>query len=176
MQTISTTEMTNVNHVPLPAFRNTSSGRSAMAALGAALATDCASTSGSVSVLRLSVFSPAIPVPGACDAPAAGSSDSPGFVVSATCLPTPPFSPGVLMPAVGGAVRMAVLGHRYVQGRVAVEEPDRLQVEADVMGRHDGPVLRPHDVVGAEHVPDDQVRVLQRPIGRRVRGQPVAAR
>src|SRR5438067_5524610 len=56
------TAATKDSQVPLPAFRKTSSGSSAMAAEGAALATDCASTSGMVSTLRRRVVAPA-----ACD-------------------------------------------------------------------------------------------------------------
>src|SRR5829696_5143542 len=52
--------------------------------------------------------------------------------------------------------RRVVGRRRQVQRRVAVEEARRLQLEPDVTHRHDRPVLRPDDVVGAERVPDDQ--------------------
>src|SRR5580704_5151171 len=52
----------------------------------------------------------------------------------------------------------AVAGRgRHVQGGVAVEEPGRLEHEAAAGDRHDGPVLRPRDMGGAERVPEDDV-------------------
>ena len=65
---------------------------------------------------------------------------------------------------------------RHVQSRVSVEETDRLQLEADVLHRHHGPVLQAHVVVGAERVPKDYIRILYRTIGFRPPGEPVSAR
>src|SRR3954471_10780385 len=55
--------------------------------------------------------------------------------------------------AVGAAVA-GRLGGRHVQRRVAVEEPERLEGEAGVVDGHDGPVLGPGEVRGAEGVPE----------------------
>src|ERR1700730_7121681 len=76
-------------------------------------------------------------------------------------------------------VRSAVAGGRLsgqVEHRVAVEEPERLEVETDPGDRHDRPVLRSYDVVGAEGVPHDEVGVLDRPVARGIAGQAVPAR
>ena len=56
----------------------------------------------------------------------------------------------------------AIMGHgrhRYVETRIAVEKPDRLQMETDRPNRHHRPILRPDDVVRAEGVPHDHVGV-----------------
>ena len=54
----------------------------------------------------------------------------------------------------------------HVQGRVAVEEPERLEPERDDVAGHHRPVLRPGDVVDAEHVPEHHVGVLDGPVRR----------
>src|SRR5204862_4972500 len=64
-----------------------------------------------------------------------------------------------------------VMTTRHVQGRVAVEETERLEPERDDVARHPPPVLRPGDVVDAEHVPQHHVGVLDRPVGPRPRAQ-----
>src|SRR6266496_2983052 len=52
---------------------------------------------------------------------------------------------------------VVLAGRGDVQRRVAVEEPERLEPERDRITGHDGPVLRPRDVVDAEHVPQHDV-------------------
>src|SRR5438105_13803746 len=73
------------------------------------------------------------------------------------------------------AVRAGV-GGRYVEGRVAVEEPGRLKVEADALDGHHRPVLRPGQVVGAEGVPNHDVGFFQRTVGGHVGGKAGATR
>src|SRR3954454_21460712 len=70
--------------------------------------------------------------------------------------------------------RRVVRRRREGQRRVAVEEARRLQLEPDVAHRHDRPVLRPDDVVGAERVPDDDVLADDLLVGRDVRRQALA--
>src|SRR5260221_1681153 len=70
---------------------------------------------------------------------------------------------------VGGGAR------RYVEGGVAVEEPDRLEREARGVDRHDRPVLRTRCVGQAEGVPDDDVLPVEVSVGGGVRGQPRSA-
>ena len=65
---------------------------------------------------------------------------------------------------------------RHVERRVAVEEPDRPQVEAAVDDRHHGPVLEAREVVRAEHVPEHDVLALERSRSAAVqRGRPSLA-
>src|SRR3984885_12988813 len=65
---------------------------------------------------------------------------------------------------------------REVDGRVPVEEAERLQREPGVLHRHDREVLRPAEVGHADRVPHHDVGVDDRPVGRGPPGQPVAAR
>jgi hypothetical protein len=53
-----------------------------------------------------------------------------------------------------------------VEGRVAVEESDWLQPKPRAVHRHDRPVLGAGLVKQAEHVPEDDVGVLDGSIGR----------
>lgn len=62
----------------------------------------------------------------------------------------------------------------YVQRGVAVEKTHGLQMKTDRFHRHDGPILGTHNVVGAEGVPDYQVRLFQGPILFDVGRKPVA--
>src|ERR1700759_5314106 len=72
----------------------------------------------------------------------------------------PLFRPvGGPLPFPGSGLR---LGH--VQGRVAVEEPGRLQPERHRVGGHHRPVLGPGNVVDAEHVPQHHVGAGGRPV------------
>src|SRR5579862_3569271 len=48
---------------------------------------------------------------------------------------------------------------RDVQRRVPVEEPEWLEPERHGVDRHHRPVLRPGDVVDAEHVPEHHVGI-----------------
>src|SRR5687768_17983370 len=76
----------------------------------------------------------------------------------------------------GVAVAVAVVSRRrHVEGRVAVEESDRLEREPRVGdGRH-RPVFGADDVMDAEAVPEHDVRVHQSAIGLHPRRQPRAA-
>ena len=58
-------------------------------------------------------------------------------------------------------LRMATVlhGRWYVQRGVAVEKTRGLQMKPDRFHRHDRPIFGTHNVVGAEGVPDDQVRL-----------------
>ena len=51
-----------------------------------------------------------------------------------------------------------------VQGRVCIEEAKGLQEEADMLSRHDRPVLNPGDVSHPKGVPDDTVSLHQVPV------------
>ena len=63
-------------------------------------------------------------------------------------------------------------GGRDVQGRIAVEDSERLEPERDGVDRHDRPVLRPRDVVNAERVPQHHVGVVDGAVLRRPAGSP----
>src|SRR5262249_62062207 len=71
---------------------------------------------------------------------------------------------------------VGVLGRGDVERGVLVEEPEGLELEADVMDGHHGPVLRSREVVKTERVPEDDVLVLDRPPLLDPAWQPVAAR
>src|SRR5437868_4407786 len=60
---------------------------------------------------------------------------------------------------------LAVCWRRHVEGGAAVEEADRFEGEADVVYRHDRPVLYAGDMVLADGVPEDHVGVLNRAVG-----------
>jgi hypothetical protein len=64
------------------------------------------------------------------------------------------------------ALVVAKLLGRYVEGRVAVEETVGPELESDAGDRHHRPVLRADHVVRGERVPEHQVGVLQRAVGR----------
>jgi hypothetical protein len=66
-------------------------------------------------------------------------------------------------------------GGRHVEGGVAIEEPDRLEPERDRVDRHHRPLLGARDVVHPEHVPQDDVRVLDRAVLRRPHRQAAVA-
>jgi len=72
-------------------------------------------------------------------------------------------------------VVVAVVVGREVESGVAVEETVGSELEADVGDRHYRPVFGADHVVGGEGVPEDQVGVFQRPVGRGPGGQAVAA-
>ena len=55
---------------------------------------------------------------------------------------------------------------RHVERRVAVEEADGPQLEPARDDRHHGPVLEARHVVRAEDVPEHDIGVLERAIGR----------
>ena len=57
-----------------------------------------------------------------------------------------------------------VAPHRNVQGRVGIEEAKGLQEEADMLSRHDWPVLNTRDVGHPKGVPDDTVSLHQIPV------------
>src|SRR5262244_3544768 len=61
-----------------------------------------------------------------------------------------------------GSTVMAMPGHRRrdIKGRIPVEEANRLQAEADVGDRHDGPFLGAWNVVHPDRIPDDQIGVF----------------
>jgi len=61
---------------------------------------------------------------------------------------------------------VAVRRGRYVEGGVAVEETVGPELEPDAGDRHHRPVFRAHDVVSGEGVPEHQVGVFQRAVGR----------
>src|SRR2546423_14873816 len=133
------TAATNESQVPLPALRNTSRGSSAMAAEGRALATDWASTSGIVSMLRRRVPAPAA-LDGAATTTVSRSGGGAGGGAP-TGLPAGTFvsdilvTPSLVTVVLGGGM-VACLRHRDVQRRVAVEEALRLEMEPDVVDRH----------------------------------------
>src|SRR5215472_1205872 len=156
--------MMKVNQVELPALMKMSKGSRAIAPVGDMLDTDCASTSHMLSAFRRSVVAPAASAVGVSGSPADGV---PGEAVSVTFPP---------LRSVMAVWMLALLADGHVEPRVAVEEAERLELEPDVHDRHHRPVLGPHDVVGAEDVPDDQVRVLQVPVGGHVSRQAVSAR
>src|SRR5438034_8445124 len=131
--------MRKATHVPFPAPANTSNGRSAIAALGAMLATDWASTSGRDSVPRLRSGDSLVPAVSAVTPRSAAPSAFPAIslllIVAASY--SPPLVirrhechrshvrgcgrlPGTEGAGVSGLV--AVLLGRYVEGGVAVEE------------------------------------------------------
>ena len=56
------------------------------------------------------------------------------------------------------------LGRPLLEDRVALEEVDRLEVEAGRHRGHDGKVLLAWDVVESQRVPQDDVLVLDRTI------------
>jgi hypothetical protein len=56
-------------------------------------------------------------------------------------------------------------GGRDVEGRVAVEEADRLESEAGVVDGHDGPVLGTGEVGETEGVPQDDVGTVEVAVG-----------
>ena len=64
---------------------------------------------------------------------------------------------------------------RHIEGRVAVEEPGGLEMEAEVFGRHDRPVFRAGDMGVAEGVPDHEVGTIKRAVLRNELGQTGAA-
>jgi hypothetical protein len=66
------------------------------------------------------------------------------------------------------------VGGRHVERGVLVEEAGRLELEAGVLHRHDGPIFEPYHVVCAERVPDDHVLALQRAVLLHVLRQAVA--
>lgn len=61
---------------------------------------------------------------------------------------------------------------RHVQGRVLVEEADRLELESGLLDGHYRPVLEARHVRGAEDVPEDDVGAVELP----VRPDPVGQR
>src|ERR671921_21166 len=63
-----------------------------------------------------------------------------------------------------GLALAVTVGGRHVERRVLVEEAKRLELEAGVLHRHDGPILEPYHVVCAERVPDDHVLILERTV------------
>ncbi len=66
-------------------------------------------------------------------------------------------------------------GRRNIEPRIAIEEANRLEAEADGRDRHDRPVLGPHHVMRPEGVPDHHVGIHDRAIVARVRRQACAA-
>ena len=69
--------------------------------------------------------------------------------------------PGVTGPAVVAA-RSARDGRGTSSAGLRSKKPTGLSMKPIVRHRHHRPVLRPHDVVGAERVPDHDVGVLER--------------
>jgi hypothetical protein len=57
--------------------------------------------------------------------------------------------------AIGGAGLEA----RQIKCGILIEEAVRLQDEADLLAWHDGPILKPHNVMHTERVPDDDVLI-----------------
>ena len=67
------------------------------------------------------------------------------------------------------------LGTRgHIQGRILIEEADRLQGEAAVGHRHDGPVLWAGHMVVAKDVPQHHIDVVDGAIARCPLRQPLA--
>src|SRR5690349_7644362 len=73
----------------------------------------------------------------------------------------------------GYSARVAVLRGRHVEGGDAVEETVGPELEPGPGDRHHRPVLRAHDVMSGEGVPEHQVGVLQRAVGHGPGGQAV---
>lgn len=57
-----------------------------------------------------------------------------------------------------------VAAHRYVQGGVGIEEAEGLEEEAQMLSRHDWPVLNAGDVGHPKGVPDHTVSLHQVPV------------
>ena len=66
----------------------------------------------------------------------------------------------------GSALVVAVLRGRQVEGGIAVEETVGPELESDAGDRHHRPVLGAHHMVSGERVPEHQIGVLQRAVGR----------
>src|SRR5258708_8376047 len=64
----------------------------------------------------------------------------------------------------GSRVTVLAFARRYVERRVAVEEPERHQHEPGVLDRHHGPVFRTHEVRDSERIPNHEISVDDRPI------------
>src|SRR3954471_24121568 len=79
--------------------------------------------------------------------------------------------PGAAPRGAGCADAVCRGGGGHVQGRVPVEEPHGLELEARVVDRHDRPVLGTWDVGQAEGVPHDEVLAVDVAVGRCVLGQ-----
>src|SRR5689334_10590957 len=75
----------------------------------------------------------------------------------------------------GYSARVTMLRGRHVEGGVAVEETVGPELEPDPGDRHHRPVLRAHHMVSGEGVPEHQVGVLQRAVGRGPGGQAIPA-
>src|SRR5487761_873306 len=131
------------SQVALPAEKKTRSGSSAIAALGAMLATDWARTSGKERTL-------------ACKLMPESTVRSVWAVAMHPFLLFMAFIVDVDFCLVMVAV---AAGLRVVKRRVADEEAGREQLEADRVDRHDRPVLGAGDVVGAEGEPEHHVGV-----------------
>lgn len=72
----------------------------------------------------------------------------------------------------GGADRQVVpLDRPLLEDGVALEEVDRLEVEAGGHGGHDGEVLLARDVVEPQRVPQHQVPIIDRTVPARPRNQ-----
>ncbi len=56
-------------------------------------------------------------------------------------------------------------GRGDVQHRRSIEEPKRPEHAGNLLKRHERPVLQTRHVVGAEHVPQDEVLVHQGSVG-----------
>ena len=104
-------------------------------------------------------------------APSTPTSPPTSLSRSATSGTRPPARGGRHGASAVAATSAAVRG-RHVQRRVGVEEAERPEGEADPLDRHHRPVLRPRDVVAAQRVPEHDVGVLDRPVGRGPLGQP----
>ncbi len=57
------------------------------------------------------------------------------------------------------AVTGVGLGAGQIECGVLIEKAMRLQGEADVLAGHDWPILKPHNVMHTERVPDDDVLI-----------------
>ncbi len=67
-------------------------------------------------------------------------------------------------------------GIRHIESRVALEEADRFEREADVGYRHDGPFFRARNVMYIHDIPEDDIGVLDRTIRLCPGGQSAATR
>src|ERR1700758_888982 len=94
------------------------------------------------------------------------NNDSSAFIEVTGRYATPGPSPRWPSPlqAGGGTPARRSMRRGHVQRGVAVEEARRLEPERDRVRGHDRPVLRPGDVVDAEHVPQDHVGPGDRPV------------
>ena len=61
---------------------------------------------------------------------------------------------------------MVRLGRWYVHRRILIKEAGRFEHETRISDRHYRPVFRPREMVNADGIPGNEVRILQRTITR----------